>query len=366
VKAIRLASREAIPGVQITIQGPANLNLITQAAGVVCFSKLPPGAYSIRAAHPLLKFDAPVEIQLAAGEVREAIVELYLELKFVLMTYNVFLMSWVWYNSGQMTRAEILPAYLAPPEEAIILNELFWREPREKFLKGMAQRYPCQSSLVDRSVDLENGGVVIVGCSSNGFTDLGHHIYDVSCGEDGLAAKGVKHVRIFKMGYNIHIFGTHTQAMEEAEARPVRTEQFKQIMAFIQRQIAAGHIRRLSDAPGSPLEPIIIGGDLNVDMYGSEFNPMLTTLNAAFPQQVGHKYTADTYQNDLARHFYSGSPAAYYDYLLPCQVGLMPHSAQVTTVLDCRTQEPWRIHEGEPNYDLSDHYPVRGEFVYRI
>jgi hypothetical protein len=367
VRTVRLITRYPLAGVEVTIEGPVTLSQTTPASGIAGFPKLPPGTYSIRAAHPQLQCDMAPDVQLSVGDVRQVTVELFAEKKFVLMTYNVFLMSWVFYDSGQMQRADILPGYLGPAEDAIIFNELFWNECREKFLAGMAERYPRQSSVVDRWQDMENGGVVIVGPARNGFQDGGHHIFDVSYEEDGLSAKGVKHVCIHKQGYNFHIFGTHTQAKEEPEAADVRLQQFHQILEFIQEKIRIGHIRPIANIPGAPLEPILIGGDMNVNRTGWEFPGMLAALRAEFPEaRLGHDQTWDPTTNDLAAHFKTPEDVPmYYDYLLPCKLGLMPHASQVTTAIN-RTQEPWRIHEDQLNYDLSDHYAIRGEFVYRF
>jgi hypothetical protein len=367
VKALRQALRLLVPDAEISIQGPVNLTQATgSSTGVAQFRNIPTGLYSIRAAHPLLCFDKPVEIRLASGEIREATVELYQEISLRLLTYNVFMMSWVYYNSGQMERAAILPHYLGPEEDVIIFNELFWSSPREALMQGIAARYPRQSSLVTRWEDPENGGVMIVGAARNGFQDGGHHIFDVSSGVDGLAAKGVKHVSIHKQGYNFHIFGTHTQANDGETEAVVRVQQFQQILAFIREKIRIGHIRPLSPVEGSPLEPIIIGGDMNVNRYGPEFSGMIANLNTEPPQiYSGHGFTWDPTTNDLAFHFWPTDTPQYYDYLLPCKLGLLPHTSQVTTVIN-RTPEPWRVHEDAPNSDLSDHYALRGEFVYRF
>ena len=304
---------------------------------------------------------APSERPTSAGErsaePRSPVAE---EHSLVLLAYNIFMLSPPLHAPKPLMRADLLVEYLDDCYDAIIFCEAFYNEARERLLDGLAKTYPYQSSVVDQDKDIEDGGVVVV--SKWPMVDRGHHVFDVSALPDGLSAKGVKYVTIHKDGRRFHLFGSHTQA--GAGNHAIRRSQFQQIQQYIQRQII----------PRS--EPIIIGGDLNVDKarppcgdldLDNEFEEMLEVLHAEFPRtRCCPPYTYDGLAND----FIDGREQEYLDYLLPCTDGLMPHRVGLSVVVH-RTPKPWRRRSRRDerfrrraHRDISDHYAVKGKFTY--
>lgn len=230
--------------------------------------------------------------------------------------------------------------------DAIVLSELFANGTRADFLKSIKSEYPYQTSVVDESGSIEDGGVLIV--SRWPIETSGHQVYKSACaGSDCIAAKGVKYARINKGGNKYHVFGTHTQAWTTAEGIAARAKQFNQMRSFMDRQ----------NIPAS--EPVIIAGDLNVDKedYPQEYASMLNTLSATeIARSGGHKYTADGGINNWV-----SSDPEILDYVLYSDNHLLP------TASSARVLVPRSIHSSVfTKYDLSDHFPIKADITYNL
>jgi hypothetical protein len=139
-------------------------------------------------------------------------------------------------------------------------------------------------------------------------------------------------------GKSIHIFGTHTQA--DDDQRPTREAQLRVIRSLINRMAIPAD------------QPVFIAGDLNVDLYTEDqYTTMLSILLATHPvPQSGERgftsHPANDYVDDNSR-------AKYLDYFLYSNNHLKPDSAYN----DVRIPKVF-------GRDLSDHYPVEGNFSF--
>ena len=109
------------------------------------------------------------------------------------------------------------------------------------------------------------------------------------------------YAKIDKLGSPYHLFATHTQAFTSTAEVLSRMAQLREIRSFVQsRGIPAN-------------EPIIIGGDLNVDMHVnnmSEYDSLLSILTIQEPTYLGHPNTFDP-----AINYYASGAAEYLDYI---------------------------------------------------
>lgn len=201
-----------------------------------------------------------------------------------------------------------------------------------------------------------NGGVIVFSrypiewCKMVAF---GEH----SCGDDAMADKGVLYVKINKHNTPVHVFASHTQAWDTEPAKEVRYKQFHIIRDLIR------------DTRISASEPVIIAGDLNVNRYKSEdeYERMLKTLEAedAFEISDPRFYSFDAVNNRLAAAGPStDGNCALLDYILTSHKHLKPRSAAVE-VFPVRAPEPYSF-QNSSYMDLSDHYPVVGNFTFDV
>jgi endonuclease/exonuclease/phosphatase family metal-dependent hydrolase len=115
-----------------------------------------------------------------------------------------------------------------------------------------------------------------------------------------------------------------------------------------------GVIKSFIDDLGLPgAEPVFIAGDLNVDKYDTgEYAAMLRVLDAWHPRPLGHSYTVDASVNRRAGY------RLYLDYVLVSNRHLQPVNAVIETLIP---RSPRLLGD---DYDLSDHFPVFGHFVF--
>lgn len=263
------------------------------------------------------------------------------------LAYNIYMRPTTLFKNGQSIRAGLLPRYLRG-YDVLIFSEAFDDDVRRKLLGLLRGEYPHATRVVgtDRGVE-QDGGVIIV--SRWPIEKQEQRRFGRTCaGSDCKADKGVAYARINKQGRRYHIFGTHTQAWPTAEGARVRRQQFQIIRHFIQSLA----IPRT--------EPVIIGGDLNVDKIRarSEYSEMLRLLEAAHPPTSGHPYSFDPRTNKLA----SSGPSEFLDYVLYSRVHLLPREAR-NEIRRIRSVSAWKEFPFEKDsFDLSDHYPVFGHF----
>ena len=228
--------------------------------------------------------------------------------------------------------------------DAIVFAELFDNSRREAFLNGIKSEYPYQTSVVDKSGAIEDGGVLVV--SRWPIEASSHRVFSDCNAEDCLSAKGVKYARINKGGNKYHVFGSHTQAFSSAENQATRLHQFQEIRSFMDSK----------SIPNS--EPVIIAGDLNVDSINSqaEYNTMLSVLGAAEAPRNGMGYPY-TYNGNI--NAWTDGSAENLDYVLYSLNHLQPVSSASQVII------PRSVHADVfTKYDLSDHFAVAAELTF--
>ena len=228
--------------------------------------------------------------------------------------------------------------------DAVLIQEAFDNDSRvNELIPNMSTVFPHYTAILDTANALEDGGIMIF--SRWPILTEAQYYFDACEGADCLANKGVMYAKIDKLGSLYHLFATHTQAFTSAAEVLSRMAQLREIRSFVQsRGIPAN-------------EPIIIGGDLNVDMHVnnmSEYDSLLCILTIQEPTYLGHSNTFDP-----AINYYASGAAEYLDYI--CAV---PNTAfSVST-----TNEPLIQRSIEDamwgHFDLSDHFAIHGRLVY--
>jgi len=238
-------------------------------------------------------------------------------------------------------RAARLPAALRG-HDIVLLQEAYSDGARITLLRGLARDYPYQSRVLGRDSGFrQDGGVVII---SRWPIEHEYQMpFGALCdGSDCLADKGILYARVNKDGRRIHIFATHLQS--GAANSTVRERQLRRLRGLIDAM-------RLT-----PDEPVLIGGDLNVDRLtdrSNAFAMLAKVLEARHPDPpAGETFmpTFDPARNPLAR---DGKRAKYLDYILYSNRHLRPFLAvsRVRALTD---------RDGS----LSDHFAVHGRFVF--
>ncbi|MCF1431433.1 MAG: sphingomyelin phosphodiesterase [Shewanella sp.] len=227
--------------------------------------------------------------------------------------------------------------------DVIVFEELFDNSLRSDFLNHIAKEYPYHTKKLDRSGEPLNGGVVIV--SRWPIESEEQVVYDDCQGVDCFAAKGVVYARINKNGSIYNVFGTHPQADDSAKDKEVRANQIIQFKSFV-------------DSLNIPAkEPVLFAGDFNIDKihYPGEYKALLNVLNATEPQASG-LYTYSF--NPELNHWATGEQG-YLDYVLYSNEHVKPitstNTLRIIRSIDSSLFGLW---------DLSDHFPVEGDFTY--
>jgi len=216
------------------------------------------------------------------------------KIPFNVLQYNVQLDPTIFINNGAAKRASIIPRAVKKINngniDTIVLCEAFEDTATKKLtngLKSLGWKHKTKV-LPSRFGKFKNGGVMIV--SKWPIEETKFHIYDSSKGADGLVAKGIVYSKIKKRGKIFHVFGTHLQAWNDAGAKKIRTKQIRELQKFAKQQ---------KIPPG---EPVIYSGDFNIDKhkYESRIKSMCRVLDVDIPKLSGkHKYTSDPETNSL-------------------------------------------------------------------
>lgn len=256
------------------------------------------------------------------------------------LTANVFMPPIVAPDSTE--RAAQLPKALRG-HDVILLQEAYSDGARKTLLRGLARDYPYQSRILGRDSGFrQDGGVAIVS-----RWPIEHEFqlpFGALCGgSDCLADKGVLYARVNKAGRRFHIFATHLQSGSDRGA--IRERQLQRL-------------RHLIDTMRLPAdEPVLIGGDLNVDRLAGPDDGgfamlarILEVRHPAPPANDRYRPTFDPARNTLAR---GGKSAKYLDYVLYSERHLRPFMAfnQVREL-------------SAAGVSLSDHFAVQGRFVF--
>jgi hypothetical protein len=259
-----------------------------------------------------------------------------------ILAYNIYMLTPPIGNNDETTRADEIHKHVHG-YDAIIISEAFYNSARSDLQAGLAPEYPYLTAVVDNGILNDDGGVFIA--SRFPIVSSSQIVYNDCNGSDCLAAKGVMYAEINKYGRVFHLFGTHTQAWPAAGDVATRILQFKELQTFI-------------TSLNIPVaEPVIIGGDLNVDMIANnlgEYDGMLDSLNLLEPTYTGHPYSYDG-----AISSYAGSGVEFLDYVMTQNNHLSPLSAEnEVIILRSIADDMFNM------FDLSDHLAVRGHFVF--
>ncbi|MBI4861129.1 MAG: endonuclease/exonuclease/phosphatase family protein [Candidatus Riflebacteria bacterium] len=114
-------------------------------------------------------------------------------------------------------------------------------------------------------------------------------------------------------------------------------------------------IRRLIESQRiGPDEPVLVGGDMNIDINSSEVKDMLSILKARMPaSRSGHRYTFDSKINELCTE----DAREYLDYVLWSTTHARPNRSTVRTVIFKSAKK-----NGSRALDLSDHFAVEARY----
>lgn len=239
-------------------------------------------------------------------------------------------------------RFSLVPAYVAG-NDVVIFSEAFDNSARETLINRMSATFPYHSSVVDSPLSIEDGGVILF--SRWPIVKSQQIVYDRCNGSDCLAAKGAMYIEVIKNGRSYHVVGTHTQAWNADSDREVRLYQL-------------GRARALADNQLIPAaEPVIYGGDLNVDklLYAdTDYVQMQNTLDVAAPSYSGYGYTYDPTVNA-----WGSDGREYLDYVLVSKSHAQPLS-NINKVRIYRGTDDviWR------KWDLSDHFAVQAQLQF--
>lgn len=235
-------------------------------------------------------------------------------------------------------------AHMMTGYDAIVFQEAHDLASTAYFQNHIQNEYPYMTEIPFALGRILNGGVFI---ASKWPIEVSDDIVFSACiKEDCLASKGAVYAKINKQGRDYHVFGTHVRAYTTAEDIANRFEHLAELKNFIDsKQI-------------SSQEPVVIAGDFNVDKlnFPQEHLDLLSVLNASEPMAAG-EYDAsyagpvNAYADDAYNE--------YLDYVLISNEHLAPITA-TNTLLTPRSidSEHWTT------WDLSDHYPVAGEFYF--
>jgi endonuclease/exonuclease/phosphatase family metal-dependent hydrolase len=281
------------------------------------------------------------------------------------LAYNIYMRPTSLFRNGQAIRVPLIAQeILRDYYDIVVLCEAFDDDVRAALVTRLSSAYPHRSRILGSDVDVrQDGGVMILSRWPIENANGEQRLFGTSClGSDCMADKGVMYVRINKNGTRYHIFGTHTQSGGEPSRMEMRKVQFRVIKTFIDDK----------KIPNS--EPVIIAGDLNVDMHAhhDEYVEMLEILNAAHPGLKGHPYSIDQKLNDLGGD--NGSQQLL-DYVLysrnhkpPIKLRTVSQvyvPAALNRVMFYRADNGWREYTHEwYMWDISDHYPVYGHFQF--
>jgi endonuclease/exonuclease/phosphatase family metal-dependent hydrolase len=256
------------------------------------------------------------------------------------LSYNVFLRApTFFFRDRQAQRAEQLPDRLRG-YDVVILQEAFSDSHRDRILRRLAVEYPYQTQVLQGDQLLrQDGGVVLLSRWPIEYEDQ-RSFGSVCASVDCLVTKGVIYARINKAGIRYHVFGTHVQAGEQHQA--VRGAQLRMLKRFIDAH-------RISEE-----EPVLIGGDLNVDLFSSAaaYTRMLQLLDASHPlPRGGTEYQPS---RDASNSFVDRDLRQRLDYILFSNGHLLPQAVHTRV----------NVVRGEDGQDLSDHAAVSAYFQF--
>lgn len=228
--------------------------------------------------------------------------------------------------------------------DVVAFQEVFDPYLTARFREQIKKEYPYLTEIPWKLGKLLTGGTFIA--SRWPIEQQDSAVYDACTGDGCLAAKGINYAKIRKGSRTYHIFNTHTHAYTTDADIAVRMQHLQQLRHFVlDKQIPRQ-------------EAVLMAGDFNVDKlhFPQEYTDFLHILNAAEPE-----FTPDypySYAGPV-NHWAEDQYTEYLDYVLAEQDHLQP-VAYYNRLHVPRSIAP----EHWTTWDLSDHYPVAGEFIF--
>ncbi len=248
--------------------------------------------------------------------------------------------------------------------DVITVNEAFTAALRDPLRSEMAKiGFTYDTAVVGKNSSKPwSGGVMVF--SKHPIEKKHELIYRRSAADDSSAAKGVLYVSINKEGKRYHVFATHTNASYTFTGRrlPLTDE------GRIARRGQFAELRNFLDSQRIPSnEPVLIVGDMNVDMVSEkgqdndEYSAMLAALGAIHPTPIGHPYSLDKNTNEWVEP--DDGPSQYLDYGLYSSAHQRPQSA-FNKVVCLKADGRDIARKSSSNHDLSDHYPLQVKMTF--
>lgn len=260
------------------------------------------------------------------------------------LSYNVYALPLI--ASDINARLAEIPDYLKG-YDAILFQEAFSGSSPD-MLRALASEYPYQTEILRKplsGINVYNGGVAIV--SRYPITQADYFVYPDCTGTDCFADKGFVYAEMLKAGEAYHLMATHAASFDTDAARQLRQVQFTQMRQFIEsRQVPA-------------FEAVLYGGDFNVNKlkFADDYAAMQQNLNASVPTITG--YTESTFDPRVNYYAAKYDTVEYLDYVVWSNAHRQPtdsrNDVRVPRSISNALWERW---------DLSDHFPVLGEFVF--
>lgn len=257
------------------------------------------------------------------------------------LSYNIWATT-IFGSKKVDTRLDEMPAMMAN-YDVLVLTEVFDDIQTNELFAKLRSEYPYQTADVFKVGKIMGSGTRIL--SRWPFTVEADFNYNPCDGIQCAATRSVIYAQINKLGNPYHVFATHTQSSDDDVNRSARLAQLQEMGDYI----------RSLNIPAD--EAVIMAGDFNVNKIGlpEDRDYLEAVLGATEPENRGHNRTYDANTNSWAEQPY----IEYLDYTLTANNNLQPTSAYQEAFAPRVTIDAlW----GE--WDLSDHYPVRGIFTY--
>lgn len=192
------------------------------------------------------------------------------------VTYNIYCRQKLLFSDAQKTRCKLIPKALYDFNnniDVILVQEIFEESAERKLDKEMKKYgFIHKSRKVGACTFLkckcfcgriEDGGIKTY--SKHPIVDQDEHVYENYEG-DGIAQKGCLWTKIEKEGKFYNLFNTHLEAGASEIDTDTRLAQCQEIADFIK------------DLNIDENEPVILGGDMNIDVRSQVFRQVENIL----------------------------------------------------------------------------------------
>lgn len=308
------------------------------------------------------------------------------------MAYNIQQLPSIAGNWDQQQRAAHLPDAIRALEEqpdVIIFSEVI-NDYADTAINNLADVYPYRTPILGQvctggdwdsiqgdcsnAFTVVRGGVVIA--SKHPIVEQHAYVFHSSLfgSADYQANKGAVYTEVDINGYRYHLVGTHLQATHDESAdeeHSIRMNQLDEINSW------------LNQFNISTTEPVIFGGDFNVDFSHSiQVSDMLQHAESNLWYQFDGtgSYPEDNWMARSSNYYY-GYDMCYndtLDYVMTHQAHLQPSQPAEQIVLPLKATQSWywyylygnwslcdgNYHHNGYTRDLSDHYPVVATYHY--